>query len=60
MSAEQSDSEPSKPDQPQTPATLPAVARLAPAQLTATDREFLPAALEIVVTPPSPIARTLC
>jgi hemolysin D len=59
MSAEQSNSEPPKPDQPQTPATLPAVARPAPTQLTATDREFLPAALEIVASPPSPIARTL-
>jgi hemolysin D len=28
-------------------------------QLTATDREFLPASLEILVTPPSPIARAL-
>lgn len=28
-------------------------------QLTATDREFLPAALEILVKPPSPIARSL-
>lgn len=28
-------------------------------QLTATDREFLPAALEILVAPPSPIARAL-
>ena len=30
-----------------------------PPQLKAVDREFLPAALEILVTPPSPIARTL-
>ena len=30
-----------------------------PVQLTATDREFLPASLEILVTPPSPIARAL-
>ena len=30
-----------------------------PAQLTAADREFLPASLEILVTPPSPIARAL-
>jgi hemolysin D len=59
MSAEQSDSQPSKPDQPQTQPTLPAVARLEPALLTATDREFLPAALEIVASPPSPVARTL-
>jgi len=30
-----------------------------PVQLTAADREFLPASLEILVTPPSPIARAL-
>jgi len=30
-----------------------------PSQLTGTDREFLPAALEILVTPPSPVAKTL-
>ena len=30
-----------------------------PVQLTATDREFLPASLEILVSPPSPIARAL-
>ncbi len=59
MSLERSDSEPSKPEQPPAPATLPAVARLEAAQLTATDREFLPAALEIVASPPSPVARTL-
>jgi hemolysin D len=29
------------------------------AQLTAADREFLPASLEILVTPPSPVARAL-
>jgi hemolysin D len=28
-------------------------------RLTATDREFLPAAIEILVTPPSPVARSL-
>jgi hemolysin D len=28
-------------------------------QLTATDREFLPAALELLVTPPSPVARSM-
>lgn len=59
MSAERSESEPSKPEQPPAPATLPAVARLEPTQLTATDREFLPAALEIMASPPSPVARTL-
>ena len=30
-----------------------------PPQLTETDREFLPAALEILVTPPSPVAKSL-
>jgi hemolysin D len=30
-----------------------------PAQFTAVDREFLPAALEILVTPPSPVAKAL-
>ena len=30
-----------------------------PPQLTGTDREFLPAALEILVTPPSPVAKSL-
>ena len=30
-----------------------------PSQLTETDREFLPAALEILVTPPSPVAKSL-
>jgi hemolysin D len=30
-----------------------------PPQLTDTDREFLPAALEILVTPPSPVAKSL-
>jgi hemolysin D len=30
-----------------------------PLQLTGTDREFLPAALEILVTPPSPVAKSL-
>src|SRR5580704_14883928 len=37
------------------------VSQLAPksVQLTAADREFLPASLEILVTPPSPIARAL-
>jgi hemolysin D len=30
-----------------------------PSQLTGTDREFLPAALEILVTPPSPVAKSL-
>src|SRR4029077_13767800 len=41
----------------------PAAKALPPApksvQLTAMDREFLPASLEILVTPPSPIARSL-
>ena len=30
-----------------------------PARLKGVDREFLPAALEILVTPPSPVARSL-
>src|SRR5579859_3896256 len=30
-----------------------------PSQLSETDREFLPAALEILVTPPSPVAKSL-
>jgi hemolysin D len=37
-------------------AAAPAAKRL---QLRAVDREFLPAALEILVTPPSPVARAL-
>lgn len=36
----------------------PVVRHSAP-QLTSTDREFLPAALEVLVTPPSPVARSL-
>jgi hemolysin D len=37
------------------PASTPARAP----RVTATDREFLPAAIEILVTPPSPVARSL-
>src|ERR1700680_3401015 len=52
-----------KPAPPAPQAVVP-VAKAAPpapksVQLTATDREFLPASLEILVTPPSPIARAL-
>jgi hemolysin D len=36
-----------------------AIASPRPVALTATDREFLPASLELLVTPPSPIARAL-
>ncbi len=35
------------------------IARTTSSQLTATDREFLPAALEILATPPSPVAKSL-
>jgi len=35
------------------------VPRTTVSQLTDTDREFLPAALEILVTPPSPVAKSL-
>jgi hemolysin D len=35
------------------------VPRTKSSQLTGTDREFLPAALEILVTPPSPVAKSL-
>jgi hemolysin D len=50
-----------KPATPQavTPATKSTPPALKPMQLTAADREFLPASLEILVTPPSPIARAL-
>jgi hemolysin D len=52
-----------KPALPAPQAVTPAAKAAAPApksvQLTATDREFLPASLEILVTPPSPIARAL-
>src|ERR1700728_4486703 len=41
---------------PEARTTLPAVR---PARLTPVDHEFLPAALEILVKPPSPIARAL-
>ena len=41
------------------PAARPAPAATKAVQLTAADREFLPASLEILVTPPSPIARAL-
>lgn len=41
------------------PVAKPALAAAKSVQLTATDREFLPASLEILVTPPSPIARAL-
>lgn len=58
MSAEEAGNLPSKPGQPQPLATRPA-SRMEPVRLTATDREFLPAALEILATPPSPIARAL-
>jgi hemolysin D len=48
--------------QPASPATSGGKALVrqgTPAQLTDTDREFLPAALEILVTPPSPVAKSL-
>jgi hemolysin D len=35
------------------------IPRTKSSQLTETDREFLPAALEILVTPPSPVAKSL-
>ena len=55
---------PSNQTRPPAPQVVAQAAKPAPAapksvQLTATDREFLPASLEILVTPPSPIARAL-
>jgi len=57
---------PTNPNQPLTavaqaaaPAAKPASAAAKSVQLTAKDREFLPASLEILVTPPSPVARAL-
>lgn len=51
------DNKPNLPPAKSTAATVPVPARRP--QLTATDREFLPAALEILVTPSSPVARAL-
>src|SRR5665213_1691755 len=52
---------PQSPQPPQPPArvTKALARRRQSPQLTTTDREFLPAALEILVAPPSPIARAL-
>ena len=41
------------------PATFKPSAPMRTPRLTASDREFLPAALEILVTPPSPVAKLL-
>src|SRR5215471_9996458 len=47
---------PAKPDAPRTGLPVPAAK---PLPLKTTDPEFLPAALEILVTPPSPVATSL-
>src|SRR5580658_3662501 len=53
------DNKPLSPAAQPVPATFkPSAPRRTP-QLTATDRESLPAALEILVTPPSPVAKLL-
>jgi hemolysin D len=44
---------------PATPRNKALAPRTKSAQLTDADREFLPAALEILVTPPSPVAKSL-
>src|SRR5690348_3083669 len=45
--------------QPQPPAAKPPVPTAKPVARKPADPEFLPAALEILVTPPSPIARSM-